>query len=146
VNGNGGEAGPDLSLIGKDRKPEYLLESIIKPSAHIAPGFDVVTVTLKNGNTETGSLADETGSQLVLKHADGSTATLQKADIAQRVTAPSSMPEIYGQVLTRSQLRDVVAFLTVLSHQQPDTEGGMGQGGPRAMQAVATEGQTGGHE
>jgi hypothetical protein len=106
----------------------------------------VVTITLKNGNTETGSVADETGSQLILKRADGGTATLQKADIAQRVTAPSSMPEIYGQVLTRSQLRDMVAFLSALNQARPDTEGGMGQGGPRAMQSVATEGKSGGHE
>jgi quinoprotein glucose dehydrogenase len=146
VNGNGGEAGPDLSLIGKDKKPEYLLESVIHPNAHIAQGFDVVTVTLKNGSTETGSVASETGDQLVLKRADGSSASIAKADVGQRVTAPSSMPEIYGQVLTRSQLRDMVAFLKALNQVRPDTEGGMGQGGPRAMQSTAKEGATGGHE
>jgi quinoprotein glucose dehydrogenase len=146
VNGNGGEAGPDLSLIGKDKAPEYLLESVIHPNAHIAQGFDVVTVTLKNGSTETGSVTSETGEQIVLKRADGSSANIAKAEVAQRVTAPSSMPEIYGQVLTRSQLRDMVAFLSVLNQVRPDTEGGMGQGGPRAMQSTAKEGQTGGHE
>jgi putative heme-binding domain-containing protein len=144
VSGNGGEAGPDLTLIGKDRKPDYLLESVIHPSAHIAPGFDLVTVTLKNGSTETGSLSDETGRQLVLKHADGKLATIQKADIATRVTAPSSMPEIYGQVLTRGQLRDVVAFLTNL--QRNWSEPGNERGGPRAMQKTVHEGATGGHE
>jgi quinoprotein glucose dehydrogenase len=144
VNGDGGEAGPDLTLIGKDKSPQYLLESVLKPSLHIAAGFDVVTVTLKNGSTETGSVTDETGRQLVLKRADGSSVTLQKADIAQRVTAPSSMPEIYGQVLTRAQLRDVVAFLKILTAAR--REPGMNEGGPRALQKVVTEGQTGGHE
>ena len=144
VNGDGGEAGPDLSQIGKERTAEHLLESVIRPSAHIAPGFDLVTVTLKNGNTESGSVADETGRQLVLKRADGSSVTLQKADIAQRVTAPSSMPEIYAQVLTRSQLRDVVAFLTMLKQER--REPGMSTDGPRAMQTTVKEGQTGGHE
>jgi len=144
VAGNGGEAGPDLSLIGKDHTPEYLLESVIHPSAHIAPGFDLVTVTLKNGTVESGSVADETGRQVVLRRADGTNATLQKADIAQRVTAPSSMPEIYGQVLTRSQLRDVVAFLVMLKEER--SEPGMNDSGPRAMQTTVKEGQTGGHE
>jgi quinoprotein glucose dehydrogenase len=143
VNGNGGEAGPDLSLVGKN-PPKYLLESVIHPSAHIAPGFDNVTVTLKNGNTETGSVGDETGRQLILKHADGSSITIQKEEIANRVTAPSSMPEIYGQVLTRAQLRDVVAFLGMLN--QVRSEPGMNEGGPRAMQKTTVEGQTGGHE
>jgi hypothetical protein len=73
-------------------------------------------------------------------------ANIAKADVGQRVTAPSSMPEIYGQVLTRSQLRDMVAFLKALNQVRPDTEGGMGQGGPRAMQSTAKEGATGGHE
>ena len=39
--------------------PEYLLEAIVKPSAHIAPGFDIVTFTLANGATETGSVVSE---------------------------------------------------------------------------------------
>ncbi len=119
---------------------------MVHPSAHIAPGFDIVTVTMKNGSTETGSVADETGRQLVLKHADGGTATLQKADIAQRVTAPSSMPEIYGQVLTRSQLRDVVAFLGALQRPWAERRRHGQSSGPRAMQKTAHEGQTGGHE
>lgn len=64
------------------------------------------------------------------------------AHIAEGFTAPSSMPDIYGQVLTRAQLRDVVAFMKVLT--TADT--GMNEGGkPRALQSVATEGATGGH-
>jgi putative heme-binding domain-containing protein len=145
VSGNGGEAGPDLTLVASKNSPEYLLESVIRPSAHIAPGFDLVTVTLKNGSTESGSVADETGRQLILKRADGSSVTLQKADIAQRVTAPSSMPDIYGQVLTRAQLRDVVAMLKMLNQER--REPGMNSAsGPRAMQKTAHEGATGGHE
>jgi quinoprotein glucose dehydrogenase len=148
VNGAGGEAGPDLSLIGKDKSPQYLLESVVRPSLHIAAGFDVVTLTMKNGATETGSVASETGAELTMKRADGSTVTLKKTDIAQRVTAPSSMPDIYTQVLTRSQLRDMVAFLSVLNGQnQGQRDTGMNDGGKaRALQSVATEGQTGGHE
>ena len=83
----------------------------MKPSAHIAPGFDNVTLTLANGETETGSLVSESATQIVLKRGDGTQATLDPKQIKKRVVAPSSMPEIYGQMLTPSQLRDVVAFL-----------------------------------
>lgn len=39
IDGNGGTAGPDLSLIGAhDRR--YLLESLVTPGAVIAPGFE----------------------------------------------------------------------------------------------------------
>jgi quinoprotein glucose dehydrogenase len=142
INAGGGEAGPDLTTIGKDKSAEYLLESVIKPNAHIAQGFDSVTVTLKNGSTETGSVASENDQQIKLKRADGSTVDIDKAQVKQRVAAPSSMPEIYSQVLTRAQLRDVVAFMRVLT--TADT--GMNEGGqPRALQSVATESSAGGH-
>ena len=145
VNGDGGEAGPDLTLVGKERSKEYLLESVIKPNAHIAQGFDIVTFTLKNGDTETGSLASESPTQIVLKHADGTTANIDPKQVKQRVTAPSSMPEIYAQVLTRTQLRDIVAFLSVLTRaEQPDGEVPFGQSN-RAMSSVSKESTPGGH-
>jgi hypothetical protein len=58
------------------------------------------------------------------------------------------MPEIYAQVLTRAQLRDVVAFLHALDGRrgggQAPPEEGIGVSN-RAMQSVAVEGPTGGH-
>jgi len=143
--GEGGEAGPDLSTIGAQKKKEYLLEAIIKPSAHIAAGFDVVTLQLKNGTTETGSVAAETPTEIVLKHADGTTATIDPKQVKERTIAPSSMPEIYAQVLTRAQLRDLVAFLGVLT--QDSRSGGeeaFGQSN-RAMSSTTKESQSGGH-
>jgi quinoprotein glucose dehydrogenase len=145
VNGEGGEAGPDLTLIGKEKSKEYLLESIIKPSAHIAAGFDVVTFTLKNGETETGSLASESPTQIVLKRADNSTVNIDPKQVKGRVTAPSSMPEIYAQVMTRAELRDVVAFLQVLTRaERSQGEEAFGKSN-RAMGSVTQESSAGGH-
>jgi putative heme-binding domain-containing protein len=145
VGGEGGEAGPDLSLIGAQKSKKYLLESIIKPSMHIAAGFDVVTLQLKNGTTETGSVASETPTEIVLKRADNTTTTIDPKQVKERVTAPSSMPEIYGQVFTRSQLRDMVALLSVLtSAERPDGEVPFGESN-RAMSSTAKETKTGGH-
>jgi len=145
VNGEGGEAGPDLTLIGAQKKKEYLLESIIKPSAHIAAGFDIVTLQLKNGVTETGSLASETPTEIVLKRADNTTATIDPKQVKERVTAPSSMPEVYAQVLTRAQLRDLVAFLGVLTRsERPEGEAAFGKSN-RAMSSTAQDSKPGGH-
>ena len=145
VGVEGGEAGPDLSLIGAQKKKEYLLEAIIKPSAHIAAGFDVVTITLKNGATETGSVASETPTAIVLKRADNTTTTIDPKQVKERVSAPSSMPDIYTQVLTRAQLRDLVSFLGVLTRaQRTDGEVPFGESN-RAMSSTAKETQAGGH-
>jgi len=145
--GEGGDAGPNLGAISAQHPPEYLLESVVKPNAHIAAGFDTVTFTLANGDTESGSVVNESATQIVVKRGDGSQATLDPKQVKQRVAAPSSMPEIYAQVLSRTELRDVVAFLKALDGrpvpgQAPEQSFGATN---RAMQSVAVEGATGGH-
>jgi quinoprotein glucose dehydrogenase len=144
--GEGGEAGPDLSNIGAQRTAEYLLESIVKPSAHIAPGFDVVTFTMASGEVESGSVVSESDGQVVLRRGDGSQVTLDTNQVKERVTAPSSMPEIYQQVLTRQQMRDLVAFLRALdSSRSGEAEEPAFGVSNRAMQSVPREGAAGGH-
>ncbi len=119
VNGDGGEAGPDLTLIGAQKSPEYLLEAIVHPNAQIAQGFDLITLKLKDGSYESGALVSESPKQIVLKRADGSEAKLDPQQVAERQTAPSSMPDIYRQVLTRSELRDLVSYLRSLTVAEP---------------------------
>jgi len=111
IGGQGGAAGPELGDIGPKYPREYLLESIIKPNAHIAPGFDTVAVTLKTGGVAVGTVGAETATTLTLKPVEGAPVEIQKSNIAQRDTAPSSMPEIYATILTKSEIRDVVEYL-----------------------------------
>jgi quinoprotein glucose dehydrogenase len=111
IGGQGGAAGPELGDIGPKYNREYLLESVIKPNAHIAPGFDTVVVTLKKGGIAVGTIGAETATTLTLNPTEGAPIEINKADIAKRDTAPSSMPEIYGAILTKSEIRDVVEFL-----------------------------------
>jgi quinoprotein glucose dehydrogenase len=111
IGGQGGAAGPELGDIGPKYNREYLLESVIKPNAHIAPGFDTVVVTLKKGGIAVGTIGAETATTLTLNPTEGAPIEIKKSDIAKRDTAPSSMPEIYGAILTKSEIRDVVEFL-----------------------------------
>ena len=39
---------------------------------------------------------------------------MKKSDIAKRDSAPSGMPEIYGAILTKAEIRDVVEYLANL--------------------------------
>ena len=109
VGGEGGEAGPDLSLIGAQKKKEYLLEVHHQAErAHrrrIRRGDDHA-----QERRHRDRLRGERDSppQIVLKRADNTTTSIDPKQVKERVTAPSSMPEIYGQVLTRAQLRDLV--------------------------------------
>ena len=54
----------DLAGIGKRQSCEYLLESILYPNKVIAPGFENVTLVLKNGNEIAGTVKSETAKEL----------------------------------------------------------------------------------
>jgi len=107
----GGEAGPVLTGIGARETREYVLESIVKPNARIAAGFDTQVITRKSGALAAGVLVSEDKNQIVLRDSDGKNLTIGKSDIASRTSAPSSMPEIFGTVLTKDELRDLVAYV-----------------------------------
>ena len=116
VNKQGGLVGPDLSRIGVTLSREQLLESLVLPSARLAPGYGTVSVTMENGRSVSGTLMEATDSTLTLTTTDG-TQTLATADVAQRTDAPSAMPSMTG-LLTKKEIRDVVAFLSTLQGQE----------------------------
>ena len=132
AGGDGGDAGPNLAGIGKKLSREQLLEAIVKPNATIAPGFDTVVVTLKNGSSAAGIVATETAAVLTLRNADNKLVEVTKADIAKREGAPSGMPEIYGTILTKSELRDVVEFVAMLTDPAPPLD----ENKPRALRGL----------
>jgi len=54
--GQGGQVGPALDGIADRLTREQLLESLIEPTARLAPGYGNVTLTLKDGQVVTGLL------------------------------------------------------------------------------------------
>ncbi|QDU19951.1 PVC-type heme-binding CxxCH protein [Urbifossiella limnaea] len=115
VGGSGGNAGPDLSKVagqpGKDRA--YLMESLLNPSAKIAPGFGAVTMTLLDGRSVSGVLAEENAKAVVLVHPDGRRETIATEDIERRTQPTSAMPAV-DRALTPREVRDLVEYLSTL--------------------------------
>jgi putative membrane-bound dehydrogenase-like protein len=113
INGSGGDVGPDLSQVGTRYNRRQLLESLVLPSATVAPGYGIVSLELKNGQLAVGTLVKENGQELVLKTEAAEPLRVPQASIAKRTDAPSSMPAM-GLLLEQRQLRDVVEFLSGL--------------------------------
>ena len=109
----GSEVGPNLRAIGGQRDAAYLLESLLNPSAHIATGFGIVNVTLKNKTEITGTLAKETADAVTVRAFDGKMQTVRRADIASQTPPVSIMPPM-GAILQPRELRDVVTYLSSL--------------------------------
>jgi len=115
----GGEAGPNLAGIGARDSRELILEHILKPSARIAPGFQLVTVTRQDGQVVSGTLLEEGPESVRLRTGEVEETTLPRAAIARLESSPSGMPEVAALVLSKAEIRDLVAY--VASLKEPAT-------------------------
>lgn len=110
----GGEAGPLLAGIGARESREHILESIIKPSAKIAAGYEIVTITKKNGTAIVGTMVHRDAQLVRLKTGEPNLVEIPTTDIKGIESAPSAMPEIAALVLTKSEIRNLVEAVASL--------------------------------
>jgi quinoprotein glucose dehydrogenase len=111
---SGSKMGPDLKSIGSSKDRTYLLRSLIDPQADIAPGYGVVSITLKDGSTVSGIAGEEDSDSIDILSVDREDAQrIPKTNIVSRTEPISTMPAM-GFVLTKRELRDVVAYLATL--------------------------------
>jgi putative heme-binding domain-containing protein len=113
VGDYGGSAGPRLSGVAGRITREQILEALVNPSARLAPGFGTVKLDLKNGKTVSGILQGEDNKAIKVKIGDRPDTTVLKTEVTNRTNAASSMPPM-RYVLTKREIRDVVAFLSML--------------------------------
>lgn len=106
----GGDAGPVLSGVASRLSREELLLSMVEPSAQFSAGYAVVTLELKDGETVAGIVQEESDTQIIVKAGKDRTQTIDKDNIAKRENVPSAMLPM-KEVLTKGELRDLVAFL-----------------------------------
>jgi quinoprotein glucose dehydrogenase len=112
----GGSAGPRLNGVAARLTRDQLLEALVNPSARIAPGFGIVTLELKNGKKMGGTLLEEKATTLLVKGGNKPDTLINKSDIAKRTDAASSMPPM-RLLLTKREIRDLVAFLSTLKDE-----------------------------
>jgi putative heme-binding domain-containing protein len=111
--GNQGERiGPELTGVGARFPRIYLIESILEPSRTIAPEYQTIAVSLKDGRFLSGVVVAETNGTLTLGDTQGQTHVLRKTDIDERRPQPlSTMPEGLEKKLTPEEFVDLIAFL-----------------------------------
>lgn len=107
--------GPHLLEIGKRYKPDQLVESILKPSAKLAQGYETYQFIMHDGRILQGFVASERADVTVIREADGRQRELRKVDVEERLMQPvSAMPEGLASNLTPEQLADLIAYLQSL--------------------------------
>ncbi len=107
--------GPHLVDIGKRYKPQELVESVLKPNAKIAQGFDTYVFLTTQGRVVTGFVTSESADAVSIRLNNGVPVELPKENIeARRKAKLSMMPEGLAKNMTPEELADVIAFLQSL--------------------------------
>jgi quinoprotein glucose dehydrogenase len=110
--GNGGDVGPSMDKIASKRNREYLLRAIVAPSADYAEGYETVLLKLVDGAVAAGMLTKDGPESVVLTTVGvPKPETIPKNRIVSRDRLPSMMPEGLPQMMSKRELRDIVAFL-----------------------------------
>lgn len=112
--GAGGTVGPALDGLGSRQDRRQILSSILTPNRQIAPGFESVLITLRDGRDLSGIVRAEDANRLFLAGTEEGEIRIEKSTILRRARGLSAMPEGLGNLLSRRELRDIVEFLASL--------------------------------
>jgi putative heme-binding domain-containing protein len=116
VSPNDAPRGPMLRDISKRYEKPVLIESILKPNAVIAQGFESFIFGMSNGDRVVGFVTDEGAEDLTIRTAGGERQTLVKSRIeARRKADLSMMPEGLVAALSPKEVASLLAFLETLT-------------------------------
>lgn len=119
LDGQGGEVGPVLNGIAKEKSREYLLEAITHPNKQIAKGYESVLLTLLDGRTITGVLKRKDKKEYEIGTPEGKIVIVPAADVDGERPDKSAMPDDLVKKMSKRDLRDVVEFLSSLKDAPP---------------------------
>jgi putative heme-binding domain-containing protein len=118
VNGKGTKVGPDLTGIGAVQTPQYLIESILKPSEIIVKGFETMYLITTDGMAYNGIVQSQDEEEIVLLVDEEGVIEeyvfypdeieqMQKQDI-------SMMPGNFSKMLTTDDFYGIISYLLSL--------------------------------
>ncbi|MEZ6063368.1 MAG: DUF6797 domain-containing protein [Planctomycetaceae bacterium] len=117
VDGSSNSLGPDLTKLSEQKTAtdEYVVTSILKPSADVRKGFETVAVVTSDGRTHTGLLVSRDGDSVILRDPDrnGEPVTFSADTIDEVIPGRLSiMPAgIANQLGSKQQFLDLVCYL-----------------------------------
>jgi putative heme-binding domain-containing protein len=109
------KVGPDLANIGGKLGKDGLYDSILNPSAGIAPDYYLWVLETNTQGDVIGIIVEDTPQRVVVKTDATAEVRLKPAEIkSRRRSHLSLMPEDLMNYMTEQQLVDVVEYLTTL--------------------------------
>ncbi len=114
IGKRGSAVGPSLDGIAGRRDSSYLLRAIVAPSFDIDNNFRTTIVVLDDATTTQGVLVKSDDKTTVLRDAQGKDVEINNETIEETIEQEISMMPEMAKVLSRREIRDLVAYLTSL--------------------------------
>ena len=113
VSSNGAPIGPDLSDLGNAKTVEEIQSALKEPSAHIAPGYEMVTVTMRDGKTVRGFARNRNNFDVRVQDLQGELHLIEEGQIASiNEEKVSAMPAVQA---SPQEMQDLIAYLSHLT-------------------------------
>ena len=109
--------GPNLSALAAGLPTDLIVESVLWPARQIKEGYETVTITTKDGRIHSGFLqAAERKAISIRDLASGKVVVVPSTNLASRSKAQTVMPPSLTNSLTRTELRDLIKYLSTLKN------------------------------
>ncbi len=113
VSGRGTAMGPDLSNLAREMTVAQIRASLLQPSAHITPGYQLVTVHLRNGEILRGFARSRSNFEIALQDLKGQFHLLRENEILSVSDEKQSpMPPVNA---SPEELQNLIAYLSGLT-------------------------------
>jgi putative heme-binding domain-containing protein len=118
VAANGSRVGPDLTIIGTQRRTVELHRSLLEPDAEIVPTNRTLKIVTRDGNTIAGRLLNQDSFTIQLLDAkDEKLKSFSRSDVREvEFLTKSPMPS-YKDKLSNQELADLISYLASLKGQ-----------------------------
>ena len=108
----GGNAGPDLTRIGRIRSDRDMLEAILYPSASFVRSYEPYQVVTVDGQIHVGILREDNALEVVLTNTERKNVRIARSEIDEMQRAQVSiMPAGLDKQLSKQQMADLLEFL-----------------------------------
>ena len=115
-----------------------MLSNVLDPSLVIGPGYQVVTVVTRDNRNLTGLITEDNEQRITVKMPGEGSETIARSNVKYtRVSKLSMMPENLETLVSKKELADLFAFLSL---DKPPTDPGAKPipGAPPAKSPQAT--------
>ncbi|PHS13211.1 MAG: sorbosone dehydrogenase [Blastopirellula sp.] len=115
----GGVVGPNMISLGASAPVDYIVESLLRPSAKVKENFHSLIILTDAGQVVSGIPVRRTDTDLVLRDAEDRQITIPLDSIEREKEGRSLMPDGAMDSLTRAEIVDLVRFISELGKEGP---------------------------